>query len=49
MAAVADAAVCPILTLDAGKWREHSADLDEPLHITEIADPDPGQNGGSSE
>ena len=49
VAAVADAAVCPILTLDAGKWREHSADLDEPLHIIEIADPDPGQNGGSSE
>jgi predicted nucleic acid-binding protein len=39
VAAVADAAVCPILTLDAAKWREHAADLDEPLHYVEIADP----------
>jgi predicted nucleic acid-binding protein len=39
VAAVADAAVCPILTLDAAKWREHAGDLDEPLHIIEIADP----------
>ena len=47
VAAVADAAVCPILTLDAGKWREHAADLDEPLHFIEIADPDeaPGGSG----
>jgi hypothetical protein len=40
VAAVADAAVCPILTLDAPKWRQHSGDLDEALHIIEIADPD---------
>jgi predicted nucleic acid-binding protein len=40
VAAVADASVCPILTLDAGKWRRHSGDLDEPLHVIEIADPD---------
>lgn len=40
VAAVADASVCPILTLDAGKWREHARDLDEPLHFVEIADPD---------
>jgi hypothetical protein len=40
VAAVADAAICPILTLDAGKWRQHSADLDDPLHFIEIADPD---------
>jgi predicted nucleic acid-binding protein len=40
VAAVADASVCPILTLDAAKWRQHSGDLDEPLHIIEIADPD---------
>jgi predicted nucleic acid-binding protein len=40
VAAVADAAVCPILTLEAEKWRRHSADLDEPLHIIEIADQD---------
>jgi len=47
VAAVADASVCPILTLDAGKWRQHSEDLDEPLHIIEIADPDetPGDAG----
>ncbi len=40
VAAVADAAICPILTLEAGKWRQHCADLDEPLHIIEITDPD---------
>jgi predicted nucleic acid-binding protein len=40
VAAVADAAICPILTLDAAKWREHAGDLDEPLHFVEIADPD---------
>ena len=40
VAAVADAAVCPILTLDAPKWQQYSGDLDEPLHIIEIADPD---------
>ena len=47
-AAVADAAICPILTLNAARWREHAADLDEPLHFIEIAEPDdppaaPGQ------
>ncbi len=41
VAAVADAAVCPILTLDAAKWRRHAGDLDEPLHVIEIADPGP--------
>jgi predicted nucleic acid-binding protein len=47
VAAVADAAVCPILTLDAARWRDHAADLDEPLHFIEIADPDeaPGGHG----
>lgn len=39
VAAIADVAICPILTLNAGKWRLHVADLDEPLHIIEIADP----------
>ena len=39
-AAIADAAICPILTLDGAKWREPSADLDEPLHIVEITDPE---------
>jgi predicted nucleic acid-binding protein len=47
VAAVADAAVCPILTLNGAKWREHAADLDEPLHVIEVADPDeaPGSGG----
>ena len=40
VAAVADASVCPILTLNGGTWREHARDLDEPLHCVEIADPD---------
>jgi predicted nucleic acid-binding protein len=40
VAAVADAAICPILTLDAEKWSGPSTDLDQPLHIIEIADPD---------
>jgi predicted nucleic acid-binding protein len=39
-AAVADASVCPILTLDALKWRQHAHDLDELLHFVELADPD---------
>ena len=39
VAAIADVAICPILTLDAAKWQQPSADLDEPLHIIEIADP----------
>jgi len=39
-AAIADVAIYPILTLDAAKWRQPSADLDEPLHIVEISDPD---------
>ena len=42
VAAVAQASVCPILTLDAVKWRQPSADLDEPLFVVEIADPDEG-------
>jgi predicted nucleic acid-binding protein len=43
VAAVADAAICPILTLDGQKWRQHSADLDEPLHMVEIAESDEGE------
>jgi predicted nucleic acid-binding protein len=42
VAMVADSQVCPVLTLDAAKWRPHLGDLDEPLHIVEIADPDEG-------
>jgi predicted nucleic acid-binding protein len=41
-AAVADASVCPILTLNAAKWRQHAGDLDDRLHFIEIADPDQG-------
>lgn len=37
-AAIADAAIYPILTLNAAKWEPPSADLDDPLHIIEIAD-----------
>lgn len=37
--AIADVAVCPILTVNAAKWQRPSADLDEPLHIIEIVDP----------
>ena len=45
VAAVADAAVCPILTLNATRRREHAADLDEPLHFIEVADPDEPPGG----
>ncbi len=41
-AAIADVAISPILSLDAGKWRQPSADLDEPLSIIEITDPEEG-------
>ena len=43
VAAVADTSICPILTLNAAKWRQHAGDLDEPLHFIEIADPGPEQ------
>ncbi len=49
MAAVADAAVCPVLNLDAPKWRQHLQDLDEPLHIIEIADPDGAPEDGAGD
>ena len=39
VAAIADVAICPILTLNAAKWERPSADLDDPLHIIGIADP----------
>ena len=45
VAAVADAAVCPILTLNGARWQEYAAGLDEPLHFIEIADPDEGAAG----
>jgi hypothetical protein len=37
--AIADASICPILTLDAAKWRKLPADPDAPRYIVEIADP----------
>lgn len=40
VAAIADASVCPVITLNPAKWREHAHDLDEPLYFIEIADPD---------
>src|SRR5262249_7692281 len=50
-AAVGGPAIVPILTLDAAKWQQPSADLDEPLHIIEIADTGeqgPGSGAGFS-
>ncbi|MGI8451428.1 MAG: hypothetical protein ACR2MP_30435 [Streptosporangiaceae bacterium] len=38
VAAIADVAICPTLTLDAARWQQASADLAEPLHIVEVAD-----------
>jgi hypothetical protein len=43
VAMIADVSVCPILTLDAAKWESHLRDLDEPLHIIEVADSDENQ------
>lgn len=45
VAAIADVAICPILTLNAATWQRPSADLDDPLHIIEIADPDDQKPG----
>ena len=42
---IADVAICPILTLTAAKWQQPSADLNEPLHVIEIADPGEQQPG----
>jgi predicted nucleic acid-binding protein len=39
VAAVADTAICPILTLDGDRWRRASSVLPDPLHVIEIADP----------
>jgi predicted nucleic acid-binding protein len=38
-AAIADVAICPILTLNVVKWQQPAAALDEPLHVIEIRDP----------
>lgn len=42
VAAIADASVCAILTLDAGKWREHAGGLDERLYFIPIEDTEEG-------
>jgi hypothetical protein len=39
-AVIARTGLDPWDALDAPKWRQHTGDLDEPLHIIEIADPD---------
>lgn len=39
-AAVADASICPVLTLNLTRWRDPAAALDAPLRIIEISDPD---------
>ena len=49
VAAVADAAICPILTLDAVNWRQYAEGLDDPLHIIEIADPDEASEDGAGD
>ena len=36
MAAVAYAAICPILTLDAANWRQYAERLDEPQRIAPL-------------
>ncbi|GAA4600023.1 hypothetical protein GCM10023194_81080 [Planotetraspora phitsanulokensis] len=38
-AAIADVSVCPILTLNAARWEEPSAALEERLFTIEIAEP----------
>ena len=39
VAAVADASICPILTVDAAKWRKLPVDPDAPRYIIEVSDP----------
>ncbi|GAA3467479.1 hypothetical protein [Nonomuraea roseola] len=40
VAAIADVAICPILTLNAAHWDAPSRALAQPLTIVEIAEPD---------
>jgi predicted nucleic acid-binding protein len=47
VAAVADAAVCPILTYDPAKWESPSRALEHRLHVWEIADPDQRDRPGT--
>ncbi|WP_219464983.1 hypothetical protein [Nonomuraea rhizosphaerae] len=39
VAALADLATCPILTLDPAQWTEPSRALERPLHVIGIIDP----------
>lgn len=39
VAAIADVAVCPILTLRGDKWQGPARALAQPLHVIEISDP----------
>jgi predicted nucleic acid-binding protein len=39
VAAVADASICPILTVDAARWRRLPVDPDAPRYIIEVSDP----------
>ncbi|MBG0833362.1 hypothetical protein HS041_37300 [Planomonospora sp. ID67723] len=39
VAALANASICPVLTLDKLRWEQAARAFDEPLHIIEIADP----------
>jgi hypothetical protein len=39
VAAIADASVCPVLTLSGSHWDKAAHAFDEPLHIIEIANP----------
>ena len=49
MAVVVGAAICPILTLDAAKWRQYAERLDEPLRVIKIADPDEAPEDGAGD
>lgn len=52
VAAIADVSVCPILTMEMAKWREHEEDLDQRLYFIEVDDPPDqadDQNAGSRE
>ncbi|WP_188191003.1 hypothetical protein [Nonomuraea sp. SYSU D8015] len=41
VAAIADASVCPVLTLSRSHWEKAAQAFDEPLHIIQIANPGP--------
>lgn len=47
VAAVANAAVCPILTYDTIKWEGPSRALEHRLHVWKVADPDDQDRPGT--